>query len=156
MSTNYTQNYKLCQWEPSDKVLRTDFNEDNAKLDAALTAQQTAINRAQSMASSAYSPSYKPVVAGYYTGNGNPTQDINLGFQPCAVLVIAPNFRTVDLTDYTKYIYSGYALLGVDLMGIYACVTITSNGFRVSSETVGTLERRANMANSKYFYLAVR
>ena len=36
MATNHTTNYQLCQWEATDKVLRTDFNEDNAKIDAAL------------------------------------------------------------------------------------------------------------------------
>ena len=34
---NYTKNYQLSQWEPADRVLRTDFNEDNRKIDAALT-----------------------------------------------------------------------------------------------------------------------
>ena len=37
MATNYTEHYELNQWEPTDQVLRTDFNADNAKLDAALT-----------------------------------------------------------------------------------------------------------------------
>ena len=36
MSTNHTPNFNLCQWEADDKVLRTDFNEDNQKIDAAL------------------------------------------------------------------------------------------------------------------------
>ena len=36
MSTNHTTNYNLNQWEAADKVLRTEFNEDNAKIDAAL------------------------------------------------------------------------------------------------------------------------
>ena len=36
MASNYTTNYNLCQWEPTDQVKRTDFNEDNAKIDAAL------------------------------------------------------------------------------------------------------------------------
>ena len=36
MATNHTSNYQLCQWEATDQVLRTDFNEDNAKVDAAL------------------------------------------------------------------------------------------------------------------------
>lgn len=31
-----TTNYGLNQWEASDRVLRTDFNDDNAKIDAAL------------------------------------------------------------------------------------------------------------------------
>ena len=30
MATNYTTNYKLNQWEPTDPVLRMDFNDDNA------------------------------------------------------------------------------------------------------------------------------
>ena len=40
----YTPNYRLHQWEPEDKFLRTDFNEDFAALDTALgrTARQGA------------------------------------------------------------------------------------------------------------------
>ena len=33
---NYTQNYQLCQWVETDRVLMDDFNADNAKIDAAL------------------------------------------------------------------------------------------------------------------------
>ena len=36
MASNYTEQYKLCQGEETDAVLRTDFNEDNAKIEAAL------------------------------------------------------------------------------------------------------------------------
>ena len=36
MSTNKTQHYHLNQWEVEDKVLRAEFNQDNAKLDSAL------------------------------------------------------------------------------------------------------------------------
>jgi len=39
MASNYTRNYGLCQWAASDKVLRTEFNADNAKIDAALAAK---------------------------------------------------------------------------------------------------------------------
>ena len=35
---NYTENLALNLWDPDDKVLRTDFNADNAKLDAAIKA----------------------------------------------------------------------------------------------------------------------
>jgi len=38
MPSNFTPNYNLNQWEADDRVLRTDFNADNAKLDAALKA----------------------------------------------------------------------------------------------------------------------
>ena len=54
---NYTANYQLHQWAPEDNFLRTDFNTDFAKIDAALksnadasaaqaSAAQSAANRA--------------------------------------------------------------------------------------------------------------
>ena len=43
MSTNHTTNYNLNQWEATDKVLRTEFNEDNAKIDAALKVHSDGI-----------------------------------------------------------------------------------------------------------------
>ena len=42
MATNQTTNYQLNQWEPTDQVLRTDFNADNAKIEAALVALSAA------------------------------------------------------------------------------------------------------------------
>lgn len=36
MPSNFTTNFNLSQWEADDKVLRADFNADNAKIDAAL------------------------------------------------------------------------------------------------------------------------
>ena len=36
MATNHTTHYDLNQWQATDQVLRTDFNADNAKIDAAL------------------------------------------------------------------------------------------------------------------------
>ena len=36
MASNQTSNYGLNQWEATDQVLRTDFNADNSKIDAAL------------------------------------------------------------------------------------------------------------------------
>ena len=38
MASNYTTNYQLNQWEPTDAVQRVEFNQDNAKVDAALKA----------------------------------------------------------------------------------------------------------------------
>lgn len=36
MASNQTTNYGLNQWEATDQVLRTEFNADNSKIDAAL------------------------------------------------------------------------------------------------------------------------
>ena len=44
MASNHTTNYNLNQWEATDKVLRTEFNADNAKIDAALKANADAVD----------------------------------------------------------------------------------------------------------------
>ena len=36
---DYTQKYQLCQWEETDRILRTDFNANNTRLEAALAAR---------------------------------------------------------------------------------------------------------------------
>lgn len=36
MASNYTTNYGLCQWESGDQFIRSEFNQDNQKIDTAL------------------------------------------------------------------------------------------------------------------------
>lgn len=48
MASNYTANYGLCQWAPENAFLREEFNQDNAKIDAALKeTEERAAERAQ-------------------------------------------------------------------------------------------------------------
>ena len=44
MASNYTEHYDLCQWEATDQVQRTDFNADNAKVDAALAGLEAEVS----------------------------------------------------------------------------------------------------------------
>ena len=44
MASNYTSNYGLSQWEANDKVLRSEFNGDNAKIDAAISAVDSRVD----------------------------------------------------------------------------------------------------------------
>ena len=44
MATNQTTNYQLNQWEPTDPVLRTDFNADNAKIETALASLEARVS----------------------------------------------------------------------------------------------------------------
>ena len=39
MASSKTTNLRLSQWEGSDPILRTDFNQDNSKIDQAVTAR---------------------------------------------------------------------------------------------------------------------
>lgn len=102
-----TQNYQLNQWEATDNFLRADFNEDNAKIDAALLRCDIAV--------------------GQYTGSANTNttstkQTINLGFRPRAVLVFPHSMGG-------SYQCANLALDGVASNG----VTITDNGFTVTA-----------------------
>ena len=40
---NQTTNYQLSQWESTDRILMSDFNGDNTKIDAALKANADSI-----------------------------------------------------------------------------------------------------------------
>ena len=157
MSTNYTQNYSLCQWEPQDKVQRVDFNGDNAKIDAALTAQQAAIERAQSTAGAAYSPNNQPVVTGSYSGNGAARRDVSLGFRPRAVLVMPSNF-VMNNSSTNLIAYGGLALnIASFSVGAYMGITITESGFTVFNQGENSALRTYLNENQRhYVYLAFR
>ena len=75
---NYTENYQLNQWDASDYVRREDFNEDNAKIDAAIKATNDSI------------PQF---VTGSYIGVGQSGESskvtLTLGFCP-KLLFVAP------------------------------------------------------------------
>ena len=61
----FTPNYGLHQWEPEDSFLRTDFNQDHVRIEAALDGKAV-------------------LLRGSFTGNGS-TQEIILGFRPTMV-----------------------------------------------------------------------
>ena len=42
---NYTEHYQLHQWEPSDNFLRTDFNQDFARIDTGIRAAKAQAER---------------------------------------------------------------------------------------------------------------
>ena len=105
MASGQTANYQLNQWEAEDKVLRTEFNADNAKLDAALAAHDGELaahaaaledklesgdlssleQRAAALEGRA------KLVTGVYIGDGQVSQKISLGATPKAVLVFPCN-----------------------------------------------------------------
>ena len=84
MSTNKTANYQLNQWEPGDQVLRTDFNEDNKKLDDALGALASK-NAALEGAVAQRGNCRMEVVR--YTGNGSESITIPFAEKPLWFLV---------------------------------------------------------------------
>ena len=175
MASNHTEHFSLNQWQADDQVLRTDFNEDNAKIDSALKdlaaaqaekADQTALDalaaevakKATTAALDALSKTLASVpllVTGSYTGNGAESRLISLGFQPKALLVMTD--EGYSARPYTDDYYGGLALPGkpVCLKTVYGTdyiLTVESQGFRVyynKSKYVFSNQKEFN-----YHYLA--
>ena len=82
---NYTEKYHLPQWEESDRVMRADFNQMCADLEAGIArAQETA--------------EALPFVTGSYRGNGT-SQHIEVGFTP-KILLIGQATTTNDINAW--------------------------------------------------------
>ena len=111
MASNYTSSYQLCQWEGTDKVLRTDFNGDNQKIDTALAGL------AAGLANKADGSDVPQFITGSYTGTGetNITKHYNLGGRPRLVVLRTENTYSGNTYD------TGLLLTPV------CCVCFTSN-----------------------------
>ena len=173
MSTNHTTNYGLCQWLATDQVQRTDFNQDNAKIDTALKslsdqvgqkASQSAVDtlttavsqKAEQSALTAAVSTIPKVAVGIYTGNDNGSRSFSVGFTPKAVYVCTASGLSYT-TNAEGYVYGGLAVTGgpVQHKG-YAAVEITSGGFTVYQRDLGDYSGIfCNNQGTQYRYLAV-
>lgn len=107
MSTNKTQNYQLHAWEPDDDFLRTEFNENFAKLDGSLRLIFGA---------------YK----GHHSSNDKTPTRFELGVKPRAVLVSM---------DYGSAGSGSYSYVGMGFPGLDACgaLLMDDTGFSVKN-----------------------
>ena len=144
MSTNKTQHYHLNQWEAEDKVLRAEFNQDNAKLDSALA--QAAQERG---------------------GRRSPNpQNVPLGFAPKAVLTMTQSGLMYS-PNSSGYMFGGLALPGHSASHryrrsisspyeYYPGVEVTDTGFTVYETRIGEYAGvSCNSADTTYHYLAI-
>lgn len=140
MATNTSEHLGLHLWEPTDQVLRTEFNQNWTKIDTAVNAAQETAEAAQSAAEQRH------YVIGSYTGNGG-TQSITLGFQPSFVIITAQPANSRD----TAFI----AISG----GSEAASTLsfTETGFTVMvTPTSYETYPLTNQNGTFYHYLALR
>ena len=167
MASNQTSYYQLSQWLPEDAVLRTDFNGDNAKIDAALRqltagkADKAALDSHISQMGQALGAK-ADIVAGTYIGDGGESRFIPLIATPRAVLVMTQNGQTHG-TGSLNIFYGGLAVTGspATTAGVnntnYPVVKIETGGFSVSCKenSQAFVSVRSNTADQKYQYLAL-
>ena len=159
MASNHTEHFSLNQWQADDQVKRTDFNEDNAKIDAALNDLSGGLaEKATTAALEALSKnlaSMPCLVTGTYTGDGTDSRLISLGFQPKALLVMIE--EGYSARPYTDDYYGGLALPGKPVClqtsyGTNYILTIESKGFRVYYNRDRYI--LSNQKDTNYYYLA--
>lgn len=159
MASNHTEHFSLNQWQADDQVKRTDFNEDNAKIDAALNDLSGGLaEKATTAALEALSKklaSMPCLVTGTYTGDGTDSRLISLGFQPKALLVMIE--EGYPAIPYTDDYYGGLALPGKPVClqtsyGTNYILTIESKGFRVYYNRDRYI--LSNQKDTNYYYLA--
>ena len=167
MSTNKTQHYQLNQWEAEDKVLRTEFNEDNQKIDQALQkkADQEALTALQSLVSQKADSTdleemrsnLVQIAAGAYTGDGAASRLISLPFSPKAVYLCDKQGRTyASGANLAAYYYGGLAVTGNPATaGGTALVTLEAGGFRVVHKSSNGNYYASNEKNTVFHYLAL-
>ena len=108
---NYTEHYQLHQWEPSDNFLRTDFNQDFARIDTGIRAAKAQAERLErEMAlGNRYGSNGGESISGGLAVDGWPVfyQDIN---GPCtpAIQIQASGFAVTQDSRNRSYMnYSG-------------------------------------------------
>lgn len=150
MATNHTTNYQLSQWEPSDQVLRTDFNADNAKIDAVMHSIQT--TSVEGLA--AVAATVPKVAFGSYNGDGKASQYIPLDFEPKAVLLLtAWGWVTWDDTCCGGLALAGKPVISRDTRE--TVLSISGKGFYAYYQAGGSDFISANDSRWQYHYLAL-
>lgn len=94
----------------------------------------------------------KRFVTGTYTGDGAETQNIELGFQPRAVLVADSNGQMGYTRSSIPIVRGGFALPGQSVKASGAiALEVINNGFAVHSANNYAL---TNVSNETYYYIA--
>ena len=157
---NRTTNYNLCQFEETDRVRRTDFNEDNAKIDAAVKAVGRRVDgleasKADKTALAAVEGKISRIVTGTYAGTGGSSgvRRISLPGRPKLVLIRTdyPNTshhdEAIAITDICLCRCDTYSSLSVDPpTSGYA---LENNGFTVPANC------DQNYSGSTQHYMAI-
>ena len=129
---SYTTNYGLHQWESTDDFLRTDFNTDFQKIDAAI---------------------HGLVVFGTFAGDGTDGRVISLGFTPRVVYICSEEGRA-GFSSGSGYCYGGLLGPGAPLrLGGTIAAEVVTGGFKLSNTDSYI---RLNSSSYVFFYLAVK
>ena len=127
VASNYTTNYQLNQWEAGDQVLRTEFNQDNQKIDTALKTHDDAIAALQTGISKCGTCKFETFS---YVGTGtNQTVPLQLSFTTPPLFFVIQGGNGILFAGQA----SGRATVIVQGMNVYFMESaVTWNGTQVT------------------------
>lgn len=141
-----TSNYQLNQWAESDRILRTDFNSDNAKTEAALADLTEAVAGCGNC----------KIVYGSYTGTGNYSSahpnSLTFSGQPLIVL-IGEKFGGSFLALVRGTLSSTFSSASADRVGNVTTQWDTANTVTWFSNSSAISQ--ANEQMNQYYYIAL-
>lgn len=153
---NYTEKYHLPQWEDSDRVMRTDFNQMCVNIENGIKEVKSEAQKAQTdvdgLARTVKSQgetlsAHEHCVMGTFTGSMYATV-VTLGFRPKAVY-IAKVYTTRDVEDAA-------GACGLFMDGVSnSTLVFRDDGFSLHSGDSGTYPR-LNSRNTPYIYIAFK
>ncbi|MGO5021673.1 hypothetical protein ACTQ4E_01105 [Lawsonibacter sp. LCP25S3_G6] len=147
MATNHTANYQLNQWEATDQVLRTDFNDDNAKIDTALkslntTAQQHTTQLSQLQTSLSKCGDCKLHYT-TYVGDGGSSRTFTFPKKPVFLFLFGGNNINLMIPGTAPH---------TSMDGFAANLSWSGNSLTM---TIRTSEPSFNFNNMTYYLLAL-
>ena len=153
---NYTEKYHLPQWEETDRIMRTDFNQMCADLEKGIARAQVSADSAQTGIAGLTKTveqqaqilsAHEHCVMGTFTGSMYATV-VTLGFRPKAVY-IAKVYSTGNVEDAA-------GACGLFMDGVSnSTLVFRDDGFSLYSGDSGTYPR-LNSRNMPYIYIAFK
>ena len=144
----YTKNYHLPQWEESDRIMRTDFNQMCADIDEGIARAQATAGTARNEAAEA---AVLPYIVGSYTGNGGTVQ-VETGFSPRFIIITTqqPAYQAA----WMQILVAAGRKNMTRMIGYY------NQGFTVTEHTenpgITKTYPRLNTSGTVYFFIAFR
>ena len=149
MASEHTQNYNLSRWILADEVRMEDFNSDNEKIDAALSALSSGQLRA---------------ACGTYTGTGSygsaTPNALTFDFEPRFMLIMGNYFFCLFIQGFTEAYGGSVNTLSQKITEkvVWGGNTVSWYAYMANSDNAGLSLYSAfqlNSANQTYHYFAV-
>lgn len=155
MASNYTENYGLCQWEATDQVLRTEFNEGNAKVDEALkgladkevTLEKIITGHEEDISKCGNCR----IWTNSYIGDGNTSRVYSFPESPIAVFIAGPTFHLLAIRQNPN----AFAMEGGNYWHISAVWSQCNLSLAYTDDLAGGDFKSGNKLGTTYYMVAL-